>query len=74
MYNLGGSTASVADFVANIGKVVPAAAELISHGTDPLDFPIGADDSSLRARLGDLAEMPLVDGIADTVRVLTSAS
>ncbi len=71
VYNLRGSVASVEEFVTALCEVVPAARELITHGADRLDFPIGCDDSSLRARLGDLPETSLADGIAETARLLS---
>lgn len=70
VYNLGGVTASVAEFVAEIERAVPGAVGLITHGSEPLDFPIGADDSALRARLDDLDEASLAEGIGETARIL----
>ena len=74
VYNVGGTTASVEEFVAVMESTVPGTSGLVTHGADPLDFPIGADDSALRARLGALDEVTLAEGIAETARILGPAA
>ncbi|MFT5531437.1 MAG: nucleoside-diphosphate-sugar epimerase [Candidatus Poriferisodalaceae bacterium] len=73
VHNVGGTIASVAEFASAIESAVPGAVDLISYGLDPLPFPKGADDSSLRARLGDLQETPLLDGVALTADIFRRA-
>lgn len=74
VYNVGGTTASVAEFVAEIETAVPGSAGLVTHGNEPLDFPRGADDSALRARLGEVDEATLADGVSETARILGAAA
>lgn len=72
VYNLGGSIAPVAEFIEAITAAIPDAS--VTCENEVLAFPIGCDDSSLRTRLGNLTETSLVDGVAETARILEAAS
>ena len=68
VYNLGGTLASMDEFVAALESAVPGAAALIRHSDQELPFPEEIDSTSL-AELGPLPITPLRDAVAATVAV-----
>lgn len=66
-YNLGGTTADMADVVAAIERVVPAAAGTITVADEPLSGPHEVDGSGLEKVVGPLIWRPLPDGVAQTI-------
>ncbi len=66
-FNLRGSIVHMEEVVAAIEAVEPRARGLITHGTDPLPFPDGAQDDALRAFLGNVPCTPLQEGVALTM-------
>ena len=64
--NLGGSPASIDEFIAGVAAEIPGADRLIGHADQTLPFPDEIDDDGLAA-LGPLTSTSLTDGIRDTV-------
>ena len=73
VYNLGGSTVSMAQIVAAIEEVIPESAGKIGFDPTPLPHPSSADDSALNQALGPLQYRSLVQGVRDTVEVFRTA-
>ena len=73
VYNLGGSTVSMAQIVAAIEEVIPESAGKIRFDPTPLPHPSSADDSALNQALGPLQYRSLVQGVRDTVEVFRTA-
>ena len=73
VYNLGGSTVSMAEIVAAIEAVVPESAGTIKFDPTPLPHPSSADDSALNQALGSLEYRSLVQGVRDTIEVFRTA-
>lgn len=67
MYTVGGDTFSTADFVAELDKLVPGAASLITVSGPTLPFPSHLDDVALRSDYPGLMRVSIIDGIAKTV-------
>lgn len=71
VFNIRGQVADMADFVAAIYEAVPGSAELISHGSEPLDLPAGMEDTVLREAFGEIPNSTLSDGIAATAAMFS---
>ena len=69
VYNLGGTPASIEEFIANIEAQVPEARGRITHTEPGLPFPERIDDAGSEA-LGALTWTPLADGIRQTAALL----
>lgn len=65
IYNLGTPVATVEEFVKHILAIRPEAQ--ITQKDTRLPFPIGFDDSALRAAVPQVYETPLAEGIAQTM-------
>lgn len=65
IFNLGGSSATVAEVVAAIETAVPSATGLIRVTGDPLPFPVDIDASGVEA-LGPLPVTPIETAVAET--------
>ena len=65
IFNLGGSSATVAEVVAAIEAAVPSATELITVNGTPLPFPDDIDASGIGA-LGPLPITPIETSVAQT--------
>jgi len=68
VFNLGGSTVDIGDWVASIEAVVPEARGLLTVAPGTLPFPADIDHDGLAA-LGPLPTTPFEDGIRATVGV-----
>lgn len=66
VYNLGGSLASIDEFIGAIDRAVPGAADLVTHAPDPLPFPEEVETTSI-GELGDIPVTPLEQAVAETV-------
>ena len=64
-FTLGGKPTSVGDFVAIAKGILPGAEIAVTETTLP--FPEGFDDSALRAHFDTVYEVPLEEGIAETI-------
>ena len=73
VYNIQGSVVDMADVVAAIESVVPAARGTITFDPKPLPFPDGQDDAPLQALLGDVPHTPLEVGVARTIALFREA-
>ena len=67
VYNLGGTTAGMAEVVAAIEAAAPEMAGRITYEPAPLFTPEGVDGRPLEDLLGPIAWRPLVDGIGRTI-------
>jgi len=68
VFNLGGSLASIAEFVDALERVIPGAARLVRYVDQPLPFPESIE-SGAEAALGDLPATPLDEAVAGTVEL-----
>ena len=66
VYNLAGSLVSIDTFIETLDRVVPGAAELVSHKPQALDFPSDIESISL-TELGEIHVTALEDAIAQSV-------
>jgi nucleoside-diphosphate-sugar epimerase len=66
IHGLGGTLASISEFVAGIREVTGF--DEVTHGEEPLPFPEGVSSASLEQRLGTLSYTPLVESIECTAR------
>lgn len=66
VYNLAGSLVSIDTFVETLDRVVPGAAELVSHKDPPLAFPSDIEATSL-SQLGEIHVTPLEEAITSSV-------
>lgn len=66
IYNLAGSLVSIDTFIETLDRVVPGAAELVTHRDPALAFPSDIESTSL-TELGELHVTPLEDAIAASV-------
>ncbi len=64
VYNIAGSTASVAEFVEAIGEATGSSG--ITHGDEQIAIPQGLDDPGLRSRLPSVQYTPLAEAVAAT--------
>jgi nucleoside-diphosphate-sugar epimerase len=67
-FNVRGAVVPIEAFVADLVRVAPEAAELVTHGDRQLPIAPDLDDSRLSARLGPLPRTSLDDGIRETHR------
>lgn len=67
VHNLSGTAVHMTDVIAAIEAITPAAAGMIGFEDVKLGFPTTVDSASLEAILPDLVEMPLSDGVAETI-------
>jgi nucleoside-diphosphate-sugar epimerase len=68
VFNLGGNSVSIADWIDAIDEAVPGARELLSAETTPLPFPSVIEHAALAA-LGPVPVTPYRDAIAATVEI-----
>jgi len=68
VFNLGGSLASVPEFVAAIEAAVPEARGLLDFAEQPLPFPEAIDDTGIET-LGEVLVTPLGEAIRRTVAI-----
>lgn len=68
VFNLGGSPASIVDWIAAIDAAVPGAAGLLSFDPAPLPFPADIQHDRLAA-LGAVPVTPYADAIAETADI-----
>ena len=66
LFGLGGHIAPVEEFIGSIEAVTGFLG--VTHGNQTLPFPHGMDDSSLRARLGEVSCTALGDSISETAQ------
>ena len=66
VYNLDGSLVSIDTFIETLDRVVPGAAELVTHTEPALAFPSDIESTSL-SELGEIPITPLEDAIAQSV-------
>jgi UDP-glucuronate 4-epimerase len=69
VFNLGGSTVDMTDWITAIEAAVPEARGLLSMARATLPFPADIDHDALAA-LGPLPVTPYEDGIRETVEIL----
>ena len=67
VYNLHGSSVSIADVVKMIETAWPQAKGLITHVEQALPFPAGLDDTRYQRDLGPAPATALVDGVRRTL-------
>jgi nucleoside-diphosphate-sugar epimerase len=67
VYNLHGSSVSIADVVKTIETAWPQAKGLITHVEQALPFPAGLDDTRYQRDLGPATPTALVDGVRRTL-------
>ncbi|PYM20122.1 MAG: epimerase [Candidatus Rokuibacteriota bacterium] len=67
VYNLHGSSVSIADVVKMIETAWPQAKGLITHVEQALPFPAGLDDTRYQRDLGPATPTALVDGVRRTL-------
>ena len=67
VYNLHGSSTSIADVVKTIETARPEARGLISHVEQALPFPVALDDTRYQRDLGPAPPTALVDGVRRTL-------
>ena len=72
VHGLGGTVASIAEFVEGIKQVTNFTE--ITHGEDLLPFPEAVDSASLETRLGALSYTPLLESIDRSVRWFKEAA
>lgn len=74
VYNLGGTTASMAEVVAAIEGAAPEMASRITYEPTPLFTPEGVDGSPLEGLIGAIAWRPLRDGVRQTIEHFREAA
>jgi len=67
VYNLHGSSTSLADVVKAIEAAWPAARGLVTHVDQPMPFPSALDDTRYQRELGPVSPTALVDGVRRTL-------
>jgi UDP-glucuronate 4-epimerase len=72
-FNLGGSTAHMADMVTAIEAAAPDMRGSITYDERPLPFPEAVDDSAVTSVLGPLPYTSLHEGVAQTVETFRRA-
>jgi len=70
-FNLGGRIVDIAEVVGLIQKIKPKAQ--ITHNPNALPFPEAFDDSELRRRFDQVYEMPLEEGVRQTIEHFEAA-
>lgn len=74
VFNLGGSTAAMAEIVAAIEAAAPEIAGRITYLSTPLPHPPSVDSEPLERALGPLHWTPLQDGVAATIERFRQAA
>lgn len=74
VFNLGGTSASVAEIIAAIEAAAPEMAGEITYNPSPLPYPAEVDDRAVNATLGPLAWRPLTDGVRETIAHFRAAA
>ncbi|MBI1941239.1 MAG: NAD(P)-dependent oxidoreductase [Acidobacteria bacterium] len=69
VYTLRGAVAQVADFIASLERIVPAARGLVRAEGPHLPIAHDLDDSALVRDLGDVPRTPLDQGIRQTIEI-----
>ena len=72
-YNLGGHSVHMSEIVAAIETAIPAALDKITIVDKALPFPENVDDSAVVAKLGQLPNMSLADGMKKTAQIFENA-
>jgi nucleoside-diphosphate-sugar epimerase len=67
VYNLHGSSTTLADVVKTIEAAWPSAKGLITHVDQPMPFPAALDDTRYQRELGPAPSTALVDGVRRTL-------
>lgn len=67
-FNLAGAVETIESFVEALGRVVPEARDLVTHGDRQLPIAADLDDRRLQEALGPIPTTPLKEGIAETYR------
>ncbi|MDX1522363.1 MAG: SDR family oxidoreductase [Anaerolineae bacterium] len=67
VFNIQGTVAHMSQIVAAIEAAEPAAKGRITYEETPLPLPDGLKDQALRKLLGEPANTPLLDGVAQTI-------
>jgi nucleoside-diphosphate-sugar epimerase len=67
VFNLHGETASIAEIVNEIERVIPQARGTITHEAGGLPIPSELSDRAIRAALGELPSTPLHVGVEETI-------
>lgn len=67
VYNLHGSSTTIADVIKTIEVAWPAAKGLVRHVEQPLPFPAALDDTRYQRDLGPAPPTALVDGVRRTL-------
>ncbi len=70
VYNLGGTTESMADVVAHIEAAAPSAAGKITFNPQPLDTAPDVDGQPLDDALGKVNWVPMAQGVKQTIDLL----
>jgi UDP-glucuronate 4-epimerase len=74
VFNLGGSTASMADVVQAIEAAVPEMAGKITFEPAPMPYPTDVDRSAIEAALGDTGWRPFDQGVRETIEHFRAAA
>jgi UDP-glucuronate 4-epimerase len=74
VFNLGGSTASMADVVNAINLAVPEMAGKITFEPMSMPYPPDVDRSAVEAALGDTGWRPLEQGVRETIEHFRAAA
>jgi len=74
VYNLGGTTASMAEIVAAIEAAAPEMAGRITFEPKGLDTPVAVDDSALEAALGHTEWVDVNAGVRETIDIFRAAA
>jgi UDP-glucose 4-epimerase len=67
VYNLHGSSTTLADVVKTIEAAWPSAKGVITHVDQPMPFPAALDDTRYQRELGPAPPTALVDGVRRTL-------
>lgn len=67
VHNLAGEVHAIADVIRAIEQAAPETAGTITAVADALKLPEAVDAGTLASAIGPLEEVPLVDGVADTI-------
>jgi UDP-glucuronate 4-epimerase len=73
VFNLRGSVVSVEDIIHAIESAEPSAQGQITAGEQTLPLPTDVDDRPLRSLLGEIPEISLEQGVAQTLKIFRAA-
>jgi len=73
VYNLGGTTATMAEVVAAIEAAIPTSAGQITFEPTALPGPSGIDSSALKTALGQFHWTSLAEGVRQTIDCFQAA-